>query len=137
MLVSCRYCNRLHNRGENCNNKPKDRRKKEETYISRFRSSRLWRNKRDEIKTRDKFLCQLCLKNGLYTFKNLEVHHITPISKEWNKRLENGNLITLCHTCHSMVEGENKYKNMLLEMAEKNVYTFWGVYKPARAFLYA
>lgn len=60
--------------------------------------------KRHEIKVRDKFLCQHCLKNGRYQFNKLEVHHISPISKSWNKRLKNNNLITLCSPCHKMAD---------------------------------
>lgn len=119
MLVSCSYCNGFHKRGVTCQNKPKsNNRKKEENHITRFRSSRLWAKKRLEIKTRDKFLCQNCLKNGKYTFQKLEVHHIRPISKAWDKRLDNGNLITLCVTCHKMAENQGIKIGEQLEMVE-------------------
>lgn len=39
--------------------------------------------------------CQAC---GNY--KNLEVHHIIPVSIDKNKELDPKNLITLCKTCH-------------------------------------
>jgi 5-methylcytosine-specific restriction enzyme A len=106
MLISCIYCNRLHKRGETCQAKPKDNRQKEPNNITRFRSTKLWQKKRLEIKERDKFLCQYCLKNGKYQFNKLEVHHITPISKNWYKRLKNSNLITLCCPCHKMADLE-------------------------------
>lgn len=104
MLVSCRYCNAFHKRGEICNNRPKLNYKKEINAITRFRSSRLWQKKRQEIKIRDKYLCQYCKKNGIYQFNKLEVHHISPISKSWNKRLKNNNLITLCSACHKKAD---------------------------------
>lgn len=127
MLVSCRYCNAFHKRGVICQNRPnKAGGKKEHNHINKFRSTRIWQKKRQEIKERDKYLCQNCLKNGIFQFNKLEVHHITPISKSWNKRLENGNLITLCSTCHKMADNEEISKKALLDMIEKdkNVYTF-------------
>jgi 5-methylcytosine-specific restriction enzyme A len=115
MLVSCSFCNGHHKRGVACTLRPKDNRVKEETYITRFRSSGLWKKKRDEIKRIDKYLCQNCLKNGKYTFNKLEVHHIDKISKAWHKRLDNGNLITLCIYCHKLAEvGEISKKSLIL-----------------------
>jgi 5-methylcytosine-specific restriction endonuclease McrA len=127
MLISCAYCNRLHNRGDTCQNRPKNNsRKKETNIITKFRSSRIWQKKRHEIKIRDKYLCQNCKKNGIYQFNKLEVHHITPISKNWNKRLKNDNLITLCCSCHKMADNEEIPISDLLGMIEieKPVYTF-------------
>jgi 5-methylcytosine-specific restriction endonuclease McrA len=124
MLVSCSYCGGTHNRGVRCQNKPTNNsRKKDPTYITRFRSSRLWNKKREEIKTRDKYMCVTCLKNGKYIFRKLEVHHITPISKAWEERLNNSNLITLCVPCHKMAENGDIKKGELLEMV-KNVDAF-------------
>lgn len=120
MLVTCSYCNRFHKRGEKCPNKPKPgTRQKEETYITRFRSSRAWRNKRAEIRARDLQLCQWCLKNGKYTFDRLEVHHIRPISKAWHKRLDSSNLITLCVNCHKLGETGDIPRKAFLEIVEK------------------
>lgn len=121
MLVSCSYCNMFHKRGETCTKKPvKNSRKKETNEITKFRSSRLWQKKRHEIKIRDKFLCQNCLKNGLYQFNKLEVHHISPISISWNKRLKNNNLITLCSTCHKMADNKDISMSMLKAMIKQD-----------------
>ena len=65
MLVSCRYCSAFHKRGEQCKTGLNIQgSKKENNAITRFRSSRLWQKKRQEIKIRDKYLCQYCKKNG-------------------------------------------------------------------------
>lgn len=117
MFVSCSHCNGLHKRGHICANRPKSKRKKkEENYITRFRSSKAWQKKREEIKQRDKLLCQNCLKDGKYTFQKLEVHHIRPISENWEKRLENGNLITLCSACHKMADSGYIKRSELFKM---------------------
>lgn len=119
MLVSCSYCQGLHKRGEKCKNKPMEKfRKKENNSIVRFRNTNKWKLKRDEIKRRDKFLCQVCLLDGKYTFQKLEVHHITPISEKWNIRLESWNLITVCSPCHKMAENGEIKRAVLHEMAK-------------------
>jgi 5-methylcytosine-specific restriction endonuclease McrA len=120
MLISCSYCNRLHNRGEICANRPKNNsRKKETNIITKFRSSRIWAKKRDEIKSYDLFLCRTCFEKGTYVWQKLEVHHIRPISKAWHKRLENSNLITLCSACHKLAENGNIKESYLSELAKK------------------
>ena len=123
MLVSCSYCGNRHNRGETCSKRPKNNRTKEANYITRFRSSKVWQDKRKEIKDRDRFLCRYCLKNGKYVFNRLEVHHIDKIAKKWTKRLENGNLITLCSDCHKIAENGN-IKAVELKELVKNAYAF-------------
>ena len=126
MLISCRYCNGFHKRGQICQAKPKNNStKKEENIITRFRSSKIWQKKRLVIKERDKFLCQNCLKNGIYNFNKLEVHHIVPISKDWEKRLNNDNLITLCSKCHKMADNkEISIRFLKVIIAMKTVITF-------------
>jgi len=57
------------------------------------RSSK-WKNIRNNhIKIQP--YCQACGSN-----KNLEVHHIIPVSVDETKELDSNNLITLCKTCH-------------------------------------
>ena len=126
MLVSCSYCNGRHARGLDCKNKPvNNSRKKVGNDITRFRSSNAWQKKRLEIKSRDKFLCQACLIEKRYIFQKLEVHHITPISISWYKRLENDNLITLCSSCHSLAENGNITSRELLKIVQgKNAIQF-------------
>ena len=128
MLVSCSYCGLVHERGYKCNKALRTKRIKEANYITRFRSSRLWKKKRDEIKKRDKFLCQVCLLDKYFTerrynFENLEVHHIIPLCKNFELRMENSNLITICSFHHKLAENGNIPMDELTGMI-KNVYTF-------------
>ncbi len=57
----------------------------------------LWPDRRFEILKRDHFTCQVCGKHD--NSLNLQVHHITPLSKGGNC-LDPKNLITLCYACH-------------------------------------
>ena len=69
-------------------------------------------------KKRDKYLCQLCLKNNIYTYDNLQVHHIIPIAKDYNKKLDSDNLITLCRMHHEQTEKGIISKEELYELLE-------------------
>lgn len=102
MLKSCKYCGRIHDSKFDCGKKPK--RKKKPTDINKFRWSRRWREKRNQIVERDKYLCQVCKENGVYNYDNLEVHHIVPLEEDYDKRLDEGNLITLCVIHHKAAD---------------------------------
>jgi 5-methylcytosine-specific restriction endonuclease McrA len=107
VLKSCQYCGGIHARAYQCPSKPK--RIKEPTYIDKFRWSRRWATKRKQINERDKYLCQVCIREHhhtqpKYNFTNIEVHHIIPIVENWNMRLEDDNLICLCSSHHKMAE---------------------------------
>lgn len=102
MLKSCAYCGRIHDSKHDCGRKPK--RIKQPTTHDRFRWSQAWQKKREEIKQRDLFLCQICRINGRYVSEPLEVHHIIPLADDYDTRLDNDNLITLCSRCHEQAE---------------------------------
>ena len=74
--------------------------------------------KRNQIKKRDKYLCQLCLKDNIYTYDNLQVHHIIPLAKDYNKKLDSDNLITLCRMHHEQAEKGIISKEELYELLE-------------------
>lgn len=49
---------------------------------------------RNQVKRRDRHVCQQCGHN-----RDLEVDHIIPAA--WGGGHDLGNLVTLCHDCHS------------------------------------
>jgi len=91
---------------------------KKNTKESQFRNTNAWIKKRNQIKKRDKYLCQLCLKDNIYTYDNLQVHHIIPIAKDYNKKLDSNNLITLCRMHHEQAEKGIISKEELYELLE-------------------
>ena len=106
MLKACKYCGRIHSKKEICSRKPIHKRESRE---DKFRNTTAWRNKREEIKKRDRYLCQACLNNLRGTVcrlntHNLSVHHIKPLKTNFELRLDNSNLITLCSFHHEMAE---------------------------------
>ena len=117
MLRSCAYCGRIHDIKIVCRQKEaaeKIRAEKRKSYKknavgSKFRNSNVWRNKSLYIRKRDKFLCQCCLNEyegtmNKYNDIETEVHHIVPIEEDYDKRLDNNNLITLCRYHHEQAE---------------------------------
>lgn len=113
MLKTCAVCGKIHDINKEC--RPKVRRKQsyyeryKEDDRSNFRGSWQWKNKREEIKQRDHYLCQVCRVNKHRTLKvfnseGLEVHHIEPLKDKPELKLENSNLITLCTYHHKMAD---------------------------------
>ena len=113
MLKACVYCGRIHDKKFICPQKKealkKRQVKKKQGASDFFHSSAKWTRKSKAIRERDHHLCQACLR-GLdgtrirYTRDGLEVHHIVPISEDYDLRLDDDNLITLCRECHEKAE---------------------------------
>ncbi|MCX7771772.1 MAG: HNH endonuclease, partial [Clostridia bacterium] len=56
------------------------------------------------IKELDSYLCRVCRDKNRYVYNNLECHHIVSLEDNFELRLENGNLITVCERCHEKSE---------------------------------
>ena len=107
MLKSCQYCGRIHDSKYICEKRAS--RKKQTTEADKFRWTSKWQKKRDEIKKRDLYLCQICIRElyntvTKYNTEDLSVHHNIPINEDYNKRLDNNNLLTVCSYHHEMCE---------------------------------
>ena len=90
-LKSCKYCGRIHKKEFICPMKPKNNKYKT-SEADKFRWTRSWQKKRDDIRRRDKHLCQICIRKlyntiNKYNYNNLEVHHIVPIKESYDLRL--------------------------------------------------
>lgn len=127
MLKSCQYCGKIHDSKYVCSKKPQ--RKKQTTEADRFRWTSSWQKKREEIKKRDLYLCQICIRekyNTIYKYntEELEVHHNIPINKDYDKRLDNNNLLTVCHSHHEMCEAgkitQKEVQEIIDEQESKN-----------------
>jgi 5-methylcytosine-specific restriction enzyme A len=64
-----------------------------------FYASTQWMMLRNLIMSRAGYQCALCKAHGRLT-PATEVHHIVPIRVDWSKRLDAGNCIPVCHSCH-------------------------------------
>ena len=107
MLRSCSYCGRIHDSRYDCGKKPRRFKKKYEK--DSFRSTAAWQRKAGENRDRDNHLCQVCIRN-LYETRvrlnsvDLSVHHAIPLREDYELRLSNDNLLTLCKRHHEMAE---------------------------------
>lgn len=122
MLKSCKFCNRIHDSKIICSQKPK--RQKQGNEKDRFRWTRAWQRKREEIKERDLYLCQVCIRKiydtlNQYNHENLEVHHAIPLQENFDKRLDNNNLITICERHHEMAESQEISKDTILKIIKE------------------
>lgn len=105
---NCPFCGKKHPIDQKeCPNRWKykrDNSSEENKKVNKFYSSKAWKDKREEIKTRDIY-CQRCfIKFGIVTYDGLEIHHIESLTTKWEKRLQNDNLICLCKQCHSFCD---------------------------------
>ena len=122
MLKICSKCGHIHDKKYVCTKRIMYNRKRTEN--DKFRSTKSWTEKSIEIRERDKYLCQACIRElegtiQKYTYDGLEVHHIIPIKEDWDKRLDNYNLITLCKIHHEMAEDGTILREKLKELSEE------------------
>ena len=70
-----------------------------------FYNSRAWISARDAVLVRDHALCRICFRKGELT-QALIVHHIVEVRKDWSRRLDLGNLISVCQACHNRIHAK-------------------------------
>lgn len=118
MLKSCSTCGKLHKFNEFCPQQIKnrqeyfkkiDRTKYKNRYertsdADKFRNTTKWRQKRTQIQKRDCYMCRYCFLIEKKITTGESVHHIVPLAEDYNKRLDDGNLITLCRRHHEQAE---------------------------------
>ena len=122
--VTCTHCNGTHKRGDVCPSKPTTHKKI--TTANKLRNSSKWRKKSEEIRKRDLYLCQCCLRNmqgtmRKYEHDNLSVHHIIAIHEDSSSSFvyEDNNLITLCRFHHEEAEKGNISVDMLKKIVNE------------------
>lgn len=65
-----------------------------------------WKNTRERILRRDKYLCRECLRFGR-TIEATTVHHIKPASQNPELRFNPTNLYSCCANCHNSFHDRN------------------------------
>lgn len=83
----------------------------------RFRNTQVWKQTAKAALERDFNCCRVCLMNGVLTNRNLSVHHIVPLTEDFERRLDEGNLITLCRLHHEQAERGAISRKALFELA--------------------
>ena len=85
----------------------------------KLRSTNKWTEKSKEIRERANFLCEVCRDKGIYTYNDLEVHHITKIKEDKGGLLDNDNLICLCIEHHKQADRNEIDTSYLLKLAKR------------------
>lgn len=109
MLKVCKYCGRIHDRQFDCGKKPKRFRRKNDSEAIKFRRTEQWTDKSIKIRERDNYMCQCCIRGiggeeRSLNFDGTQVHHIVPVVEDYERRLDDENLITLCDRHHKQAE---------------------------------
>ena len=134
MKKACPDCGAIHEKGFVCGKKPVYKKFSGTAARSAdaFRSSYQWKLKRTHILQRDKYLCVACL-NGIggtgkrFCSTDLSVHHIRPLETNFDLRLCDDNLITLCRNHHEMAEkGEISAEKLLKIIPPRGVKICFG-----------
>lgn len=123
MKKACPYCGKIHDKKYQCEKKPVSYNYRG-TREDRFRWSYDWKLKREHILRRDKYLCVACLNSLPGTVKKLNnealsVHHIRSLKTNWELRLADENLITLCNFHHEMAENGRISADTLIKYLPK------------------
>ncbi len=66
-------------------------------------------------------MCRICLANGIYS-QDIQVHHITPLAEDYDKRLDDDNLISLCPLHHEAAEKGDISADMLRTLAASPIF---------------
>lgn len=115
MLKACSKCGKIHDYNYKCN-KGKQYKKND---IDKLRSTYAWTQKSEEIKKASKYLCAICLQEGIYNYNDLETHHIIKLQDDPSRFLDNYNLICLCKYHHKMADDGKIDKDYLLKLVRE------------------
>ena len=114
MFKSCSVCGRVHDINKQC--------PRITIYTGgeerKLRQQRKWTEKSIEIRERANHLCEVCRAEGIYTYKNIEVHHIEKLSERKDLLLDNYNLVCLCEEHHKQADRGEISKEYLKSLAE-------------------
>ena len=121
MLKACSKCGRIHERGYKCTTEAAVKQARN-SDADRFRNTQDWRRKSENIKKRDMHLCRVCMTKQYntilqYNARKLSVHHIVPLTEDYDRRLDDDNLITLCSYHHELAERGAIPRHLLRDLA--------------------
>lgn len=132
MLKTCKYCGRIHDIRHICQQKAtriSANNYRHGTAADKFRRSLAWTEMSRRIRARDFFMC-LCCADGIPkddgTFNtietdNISVHHIIPIEENYELRLDETNLISVCSSHHEACESQQISRDRQHELVNRSI----------------
>lgn len=118
IFKSCSRCGKIHERNYKCN-KGLGIYDKNRPEVDNLRQSYAWEMKSKQIREASQYLCAVCREKGIYTYNNLEVHHIARLRDNPDRLLDNYNLICLCMRCHKLADSGEIDSEYLYNLAKK------------------
>lgn len=131
MFKACSRCGKIHDTRFKCT--AGISRKPLFNPPSKLRNSNEWHKKSEEIRKASRYLCAVCEDMGIYTYANLEVHHIEALSEAPDKLLDNSNLICLCAIHHRAADRGELDQDYLRKLAESREAQEHPPYHPRRS----
>ena len=116
MYKACSKCGKIHPAGIACRAWKRSYNGGDERKL---RSKYSWTKKSAEIRERAHYLCEVCKDQGIYTFKDIEVHHIVKVKDDESKLLDDNNLICLCKYHHMLADDYKIDKDYLCELVAR------------------
>lgn len=116
---ACSRCGRIHPEGYVCKARPRRKRKYQTTDERKLRNLGAWHKKSEEIRDRAHNLCEICADQGIYNYRDIEVHHITKLKDNPDGLLDNYNLVCLCQRHHKAADAGMIDKDYLRELAKR------------------
>lgn len=115
MYKACGRCGKIHKWGYTCT-KGKEYKGGEERKL---RNTYKWEKKSKEIRAGANWLCAVCRDNGIYTYNDLEVHHIEKLRERPDLLLDDENLICLCREHHKQADSGELSKDYLKSLVHR------------------
>lgn len=115
MYKSCSKCGKIHDTKYKCDIK----RVFNKTDTDKLRSTYRWTQKAKQIKEQSNYLCAVCKEEGIYTYDNIEVHHIIKLKDNPGLLTDDDNLICLCVEHHKMADSGEISKEYLQSLVKK------------------
>ncbi len=105
MFKACSYCGRVHDSKYKCIEYKQTRsRYTHHDGTDKLRNRYAWAKKSREVREASNYLCEVCKVQGVYTYDNLEVHHIIKLRDNPEGLLDDNNLICLCQYHHDLAD---------------------------------
>jgi len=116
-LRSCSRCGKIHSENYICLAKRKDNRKYKDTAENKLRSRYSWKKKRENVRERANYICEVCRDRGDYSPKDIEIHHIVKLRNNADGLLDDSNLIALCIEHHKQADRGELDSDYLRDLA--------------------
>lgn len=114
MYKACSRCGKIHKAGYHCIT----HREYKRDNTRQLRSTYKWTLKSQDIRERANYLCEVCRDQGIYNYKDIEVHHIVKVGDDETKLLDDDNLICLCQYHHKQADKGDIDRDYLTKLAQ-------------------